>query len=196
MKGSWYGVAGKYNVASNPLMLCRLSKSFAWNPSCFDENAALMHDLNGNIGHPISSQIVDFNGNVLLATVANNRGSELIGKDRCMTYLHSWPASNFSYFGAIEEASASFKVALRNVALPDNQVNVLYGFQKSAAACSESIILQAFHQKQCRTARIGGNIFTNNTGDVRFQVVCDPKGTMVDLHIHMPSSCRLHGVRP
>ena len=209
MQGSWYGVAGltsyeavetgnkDHSQGSNPLLLCRLSKSFAWSPSCFDESEALMLDSYGKLGHPLTSQVVELNGSILLASVGDH-ASILPKTERCTTYLHSWPASNFSYFRAAEATSKSFKVPLPGIVLPDNaQFSVLYGFDTDAAPCSDGIVLQAFYQNQCRTARIGGNVFTNNnTGDVRFQVNCAPNASTVDLHIHVPSSCYMYGVGP
>ena len=210
MQGSWYGVAGltSYEAVEtgnkdqsqglpNPLLLCRLSKSLAWSPSCFNESAALMLDSKGKFGHPLTSEVVELHGNILLASVGDH-GVKLPDTERCATYLHSWPASNFSYFRAVEATFKSFKVSLPNTVLPDNaQVSVVYGFDTDAAPCSEGIALQAFHGTQCRTTRAGGNTFThNNTGDVRFQVSCDPQAAAVNLHIHVPSSCRLHGIGP
>jgi hypothetical protein len=87
MKGMWYGVAGPttYDATiadkaampktGNPLLLCHLSKSFAWHPSCFNQHAPLENDSHGTYGHPVTSAIVNVGDKVLLATLAEQDGS-------------------------------------------------------------------------------------------------------------------------
>ena len=208
VNGLWYGVAGLTSykatterndahhdqsaATASPVALCRLSKSFAWNPGCFDVHSALMRDVKGSYGHPLTSEIVQLNSTLLLASLAPLKANV---SESCATYLHAWNLSTFSYFQVRKDGpSGASRLVLSNVALPaTRRVRVLISSTDVAAPCSGGIKMFAYGRQLCRTTHV---VDDDDGGDPTFEINCGLATPIVDLHIFLPPACRLYGVGP
>jgi len=203
VNGQWYGVAGltSYNAttqghdqqrnrtASSPLALCRLSKSFAWNPGCFDVKAASMHDVVGTYGHPVTSQVVELGDALLLASV----GAPKDVSDTCAVYLHTWNASYFSFFQVGEKPSRTSTLVMSNMILPPTRrVRISSGSHGKTGSCFDGVKLLAYGKQPCRTTRVA----TDDASGSTFEVDCGLVSPSVDLHILLPRACRLYSMGP
>jgi hypothetical protein len=176
------------NTTPSPLHFCRLSKSFAWNPACFDADAPSMRDTHGTPGHAVTSQLVKAGDYVYLGSPGGPKQAP-----ECSAVLHRWNASSFSYLASDDE---DVEIMLPNVVLPANrQLQLWCSCGNDAARLDRISTLVHYADKQCPTQR-QSQIAERSAERIDLEVSCEPNAAKVELHILLPKGCQLFGIGP
>lgn len=192
---SWLATAQENNTTPSPIHFCRLSKSFAWNPACFDVDAASMRDMYGTPGHAMTSQLVKAGGFLYLGSPSLKSP---IADIACSAVLHKWNASLFSYIEFSKPNEDGNELILPDVVLPDSrQFQLLFGCDKDKPHQFDKIKVAAFNRiTQCHSTNKINEATDAENMKLFLMFETDCVGAKFDLHIVLPNGCRFYGLGP